>query len=83
MTIEAEILEQEKWLCTKVDPEEFFIKDKGRTLKKIKLLCSICEKQNECLNIALSNKINYGIWGGKNPVERIKLRKKGVNNVIK
>lgn len=35
-----------------------------------KSLCASCDVVEQCLQFALDNKIEYGIWGGTTPEER-------------
>lgn len=38
-------------------------------------LCHICPVREDCLDFAIVNDIDYGIWGGTNPRERRSLRR--------
>jgi hypothetical protein len=37
--------------------------------------CLVCPVKQECLNYAMENDIRHGIWGGKAPEDRTRLRK--------
>ena len=41
-----------------------------------KKLCTICPVQPECLNYAIDNQINHGLWGGMTERERFTERAK-------
>ncbi|AXH69480.1 WhiB family transcription factor [Mycobacterium phage Mantra] len=49
--------------CAEVDPEVFF-PEKGKSAKPAKRICSRCEVRVECLEFALANRENYGVFGG-------------------
>lgn len=53
---------------------DLFFFDRGANQKKIqtaKKICGACKVKGECLEFALENKFEYGIWGGKTPNERL------------
>ena len=47
----------------------------GETGREAKDVCAICPVRGECLQLALENKEQYGIWGGRSLKERRKLFK--------
>lgn len=62
-------------VCQETDPDLFFPETGGdnfqfRTAKKF---CSRCPVKAECLNLALVNNEQFGIWGGLTTKERKKL----------
>lgn len=59
-------------VCAQVDPELFF-PEKGGNVKPAKLLCGMCEVRDECLQAALDNNEQFGIFGGLSPKERAPL----------
>jgi WhiB family redox-sensing transcriptional regulator len=61
-------------LCAKADPEVFF-PDTGAMsdVKGAKRICNACEVQVDCLEWALKNEEEYGIWGGLTAAERRRL----------
>ena len=63
-------------LCTEVDAELFF-PEKGGSTREPKSICRRCEVQSECLNYALRNGIEHGVWGATSERER-RLLKKGL-----
>jgi hypothetical protein len=69
----AQLLEDEDWreraLCAEVDPELFF-SDQGVPPTEAKSICARCDVQSECLEWALDNDEEFGIFGGLTPRER-------------
>lgn len=69
-----------KALCRDEDPELFFpIGTEGPTLeqiKKAKLVCTSCPVTADCLEWALANGQDAGIWGGKTEDERRSLKRR-------
>lgn len=63
-------------VCNQVDPELFFPSrdDEGYMAEYnpvvAKRICSVCPVINECLEYALENNEQWGIWGGKSYVQR-------------
>lgn len=62
--------------CTdvSVDPEIFF-PERGGSSKAARAVCKDCKVQSQCLDYALNNKEQFGIWGGTSERERRRLRK--------
>ena len=58
--------------CKDADPEAFFPEDRGpgTTAKK---LCAVCPVRPQCLQYALDNNEEHGIWGGLGRQARKKL----------
>jgi hypothetical protein len=54
---------QDHALCANADPELFFPKKGGATLPA-KAVCAHCGVRQECLNTALRNGEQFGVWGG-------------------
>lgn len=59
--------------CSQVDPEIFF-PEKGGSNRDAKLICTKCDVREQCLQYALDNDENYGIWGGLSKKERQALK---------
>lgn len=53
-----------------IDPEDFFTEDLYRTVQAVSLCKTICPARTFCLNAALTNKEQYGVFGGMTAVER-------------
>lgn len=61
-------------ICAQTDPEEFFpAKGASDTVKSAKAVCAECPVKAECLEAALENREQYGIWGGLSVTERQRL----------
>lgn len=60
--------------CNDADPEIFF-PERGGSSKAARAVCSQCDVRAECLEYALNNKEQFGIWGGTSERERRRLRK--------
>lgn len=73
------LLNHEQWmddaLCAEVDAELFF-PEKGCSVRDPKSICRRCEVQDECLDYALREGLDHGVWGGTSERER-RLLKKG------
>lgn len=59
----------EQALCAQVDPELFF-PDKGGSSRPAIAICGRCEVREQCLQLALDNGEEYGLWGGLSPKHR-------------
>lgn len=53
-------------------PSRFFPSD-GRGVVAAQEVCSDCPVRNACLNYALVNRIEYGVWGGASERERVRI----------
>jgi WhiB family redox-sensing transcriptional regulator len=70
--------------CRSVDPEIFFpVGFSGPALAQAELaktICIPCPILAECLNYALANAIEFGVWGGMSEQERrALLRRQPIN----
>src|SRR4051794_21458871 len=59
--------------CTEVDPETFFPESGRGSTQPAKTICFSCEARTECLEWALDNGEDFGVFGGKDPRERRKI----------
>lgn len=68
---------QHRAACRDEDPELFFpISDVGpgaQQTAQAKAICARCPVRTECLNYALENRLDYGIFGGTTETERREL----------
>lgn len=55
--------------CKDVDTNLFFSELKSK-VKKAKAICNSCSVKSECLEFALKDKIEFGIFGGVTADER-------------
>lgn len=61
--------------CLFYPPSTFFPSD-GVGVDAAKAICQECVVRSECLEYALTNKIEHGIWGGASERERRRLLKR-------
>jgi WhiB family redox-sensing transcriptional regulator len=59
--------------CKQVDVS--FFPGRGIDQRPIKAICKGCPVRQECLDFALDNNENYGVWGGTSERERRHIRK--------
>jgi WhiB family redox-sensing transcriptional regulator len=66
--------------CLSVDPDLFFpISTTGPALPQIaraKTICAQCAVRQACLEFAVSNDQNFGIWGGTTAEDRQRERRR-------
>jgi WhiB family redox-sensing transcriptional regulator len=66
--------------CLQVNPELFFpIGSTGPAVRQVdqaKLVCQRCEVRRACLEWALEEKQDHGVWGGLTEDERRSLRRR-------
>ena len=60
--------------CLGVDPDLFF-PERGGSTREAKEVCRGCVVREECLQYALDNSEQFGIWGGMSERERRRLRR--------
>lgn len=58
--------------CKDVDTNLFFSELKSK-IEKAKTICNSCPVKSECLEFALNDGIEFGIFGGATPQERKQL----------
>ena len=66
---------QERALCAQTDPEAFF-PEKGGSTREAKRICAGCDVKTQCLEYALTNRIEHGVWGGTSERERRRILKR-------
>jgi hypothetical protein len=59
-------------LCPQTDPEAFY-PEKGASTADAKKICARCEVTSKCLQLAIKNDEEFGVWGGKSVRERRKI----------
>lgn len=62
-------------LCIQTDPELFFGESPGNNSLEAKAVCGRCEVREQCLEWALETRQEDGIWGGKGPKQRRRIRR--------
>lgn len=65
---------QARGLCGQSDPEAFF-PEKGQPSRDAKRICRACPVREECLQYAIDNDEQFGVWGGLSRRERRRLGK--------
>ncbi len=58
--------------CRDRDPEQFFVRGASQSRRAIRM-CERCPVREECLDYAISNEIEFGIWGGTTERQRRRL----------
>lgn len=64
----------DKGLCHTSPPETFFPSD-GVGVEIAKRICAECPVKTECLEYALENRIDHGVWGGTSERQRRRILK--------
>lgn len=68
-----------KWMaqgnCRFEPPKTFFPSD-GVGVEVAKRICETCPVQEPCLEYALTNRIDHGVWGGTSERQRRRILKK-------
>ena len=65
----------DKGNCVGVNPNLMFPgRGYNNELREAKAICVVCIVKDECLEFALKEGIQHGIWGGKSERERRRLR---------
>jgi WhiB family redox-sensing transcriptional regulator len=60
--------------CAEKPPSVFFPSD-GVGVEVAKRVCADCPVKNQCLEYALENRIDHGVWGGTSERERRRILK--------
>jgi WhiB family transcriptional regulator, redox-sensing transcriptional regulator len=61
-------------LCTNVPPSRFFPSD-GAGVELARKICAECPVKEPCLEHALEERIDHGVWGGCSERERRRILK--------
>jgi WhiB family transcriptional regulator, redox-sensing transcriptional regulator len=68
--------------CREVPPAVFFPSD-GVGVQAAQKICADCPVAEPCLEYALVNRIDHGIWGGRSERERRRiLRRRRMSEVV-
>ena len=62
-------------LCRDNAPEVFFPSD-GAGVERARKICARCEVRDVCLEYALVEEIEHGVWGGASERERRRIKKR-------
>lgn len=60
--------------CKELPPNYMYPED-GAGVKAARRVCAMCVVRNPCLEYALANKIEHGIWGGESERSRRRILK--------
>lgn len=58
--------------CSQTDPELFFPEQGGSSTREAQKICLGCKVAEQCLEFAIANNEQFGIWGGLTRRERDK-----------
>jgi WhiB family redox-sensing transcriptional regulator len=61
--------------CASEPPSRFFPSD-GVGVEVARRICATCPVKDECLEHALVNRIDHGVWGGTSERERRRILKR-------
>ncbi|MHB1504145.1 MAG: WhiB family transcriptional regulator [Acidimicrobiales bacterium] len=64
-----------KGKCKDMDPAVFFPND-GVGVQVAQRICADCPVKAPCLEYALTNRVDHGVWGGTSERERRRLLRK-------
>ena len=62
-------------LCRQLAPSTFFPND-GVGVEVARRICGTCPVQEPCLEYALTERIDHGVWGGASERERRRIAKR-------
>ena len=65
-----------KGACVGTDPDAFFPPPGPKTDRDAKAICATCPVVDTCLEYALANRIEHGVWGGCSERERRRIIKR-------
>lgn len=78
---------REKAACYGSNTSDFFPELSGGssslTVSRCRLVCYRCRVRSQCLDFALRNHINHGVWGGMSVTDRRKLSIEDANEASK
>lgn len=60
--------------CAQIGGDAWF-PEPGDPGTAARIICSSCPVQQECLDYALQERIEHGLWGGRSPNERKQLQR--------
>ncbi|MDP9389202.1 MAG: WhiB family transcriptional regulator [Actinomycetota bacterium] len=61
--------------CRSLPPSTFFPSD-GVGVEEARRICATCSVQAPCLEYALRNRIDHGVWGGASERERRRIARR-------
>jgi WhiB family redox-sensing transcriptional regulator len=73
------VVEDRNWIdranCRGSDPDRFFVRGATQA-RAAQRLCERCPVQEACLEYALANDIDFGVWGGLTERQRRSLQRR-------
>jgi WhiB family transcriptional regulator, redox-sensing transcriptional regulator len=73
------MVEERSWAvrarCRGMDPEQFFVRGAAQAKPALRI-CQRCPVQQLCLEYAMENDIDFGVWGGLTERQRRSLRRR-------
>jgi WhiB family transcriptional regulator, redox-sensing transcriptional regulator len=71
-------MEENNWLdrarCRGVDPDQFFVRGVAQARPALRI-CDRCVVKEQCLQYAIDNEIDFGVWGGLTERQRRSLQR--------
>ncbi|MHB8288398.1 MAG: WhiB family transcriptional regulator [Acidimicrobiales bacterium] len=61
--------------CKDMNPSQFFPSD-GVGVEVARRICADCSVRQPCLEYALANRIDHGVWGGASERERRRIARR-------
>lgn len=61
--------------CRNMRPEVFFPSD-GMGVEVARAICADCPVKSPCLEYALENRVDHGVWGGTSERERRRIARR-------
>lgn len=61
--------------CASTDPESFFPEKGSLTNQAVLRVCKRCPVRRDCLEFALANDLDYGVWGGFTAMQRRRIKR--------
>ena len=69
-------------ICRGTARDVFFPRE-GKGVSLARSICDVCPVSRECLEYALENHIDHGVWGGCSERERVRiLRRRRVSQAV-
>ena len=65
----------QRGLCREIPPATFFPSD-GVGVEIARRICATCPVREQCLEYALAQRIDHGVWGGCSERERRRILKR-------
>lgn len=59
--------------------DAFYEEDDEEVIAFARSICLGCDARERCLDIAMSTNEKFGMWGGRTPAERQRLRRTGID----